>query len=203
MIHVIGDSHAESTFKGIPEVTTHHLGPLTMKRAAHEDDYFLAAGVAALALGPGDVLIVSCGEADVRCFLKPEIDAKHAAPEDLILPLVDRYLSRVAALAAKGALLGVLSAIPPATYTNVVAFRQTMVYQFPPTGTDEERAHYTRIMNRRLREGCAARGLLYVDIYTEYADDDGMMIYEQSDGMVHVGDTLQAREVLSCMGLLP
>jgi hypothetical protein len=202
MIDSIGDSHAESTFRGIPEVATHHLGPLTMKRAAHDDDYFLASGVARLDLDPSDVLIVSCGEADVRCFIKPELDAKRAAPEDLLLPLVDRYLHRLQRLEANGARLGVLSIIPPATYTNVCAFRQAMIYQFPPTGTDAERAHYTRVMNQRLQEGCASRGLLYVNVYTEYADDDGMLIPEQSDGGVHIGDTLQVRKVLSRMELI-
>lgn len=202
MIHSIGDSHADFTFRGIPGVTIHHLGPLTMKRAAHADDYFLASGVREIGLCPEDTLIVSAGEGDVRCFLKPELDAKQMTPTALLAPLVDCYLDRVLTLDVNGARVGVLSITPPVTYTAVHAFRQVNTYQFPPTGTDEERAEYTRVLNDLLRQGCQTRGLIFVDTYSEYVDDDGMLIAEQSDGQVHIGDTSQVHVLLIRMGLL-
>jgi hypothetical protein len=202
MIHSIGDSHSESTFAGIPGVVSHHIGPLTMKRAAHEDDYFLATGVREIGLQSTDTLIVSCGEGDVRCFLKPELDAKQLTPEVLLAPLVDHYLDRVLALDVNGARVGVLSITPPVSHTTAHAFRRRMNYQFPPTGTDAERAQYTRVFNDLLARGCQARGLLFVDTYSEYVDDDGMLIAEQSDGGVHIGDTSQVHVLLIRMGLL-
>lgn len=202
MIHSIGDSHADFTFRGVPGVMIHHLGPLTMKRAAHMDDYFLATGVREIDLCPDDVLIVSAGEGDVRCFLKPELDAKRITPEALLAPLVATYLDRLLALETNGARVGVLSITPPVTYTTVHAFRQINTYQFPPTGTDAERAEYTHVLNDLLRHGCQARGLLFVDTYSEYVDDDGMLIAEQSDGQVHIGDTEQVHVLLIRMGLL-
>jgi hypothetical protein len=202
MIHSIGDSHSDFTFRGIPGVAIHHLGPLTMKRAAHADDYFLNEGVREIGLLPSDTLIVSAGEGDVRCFLKPELDAKQITPAALLPPLVDRYLDRVRGLEVNGARVGVLSITPPVTYTAVHAFRQVNTYQFPPTGTDAERAEYTRVLNDLLAHGCQTRGLLFIDTYSEYVDDDGMLIAEQSDGQVHIGDTSQVHVLLIRMGLL-
>ena len=57
---------------------------------------------------------------------------------------------------------------------------------FPFLGSDAERLHYVCYMNERLRAGCRARGLVFVDVYTDYSDVDGFLDPQLSDGKIHI-----------------
>jgi hypothetical protein len=209
MIHVVGDSHTEYTFAGVDGVTIHHLGPMSMKRIGrgfHRDpedetgtryfkDTILTNAIRGMELESGDVLIFSCGEGETRCFIKPQLECNILSLEELLQILVDRYLDRIKTFARNGVRVGVLCITPPTTYERAMG-------KYEPAGTDEERVHYTRVFNRILADGCRARGLLFVDTYSSYANERGMLIEELSDGGVHIGDTSRVRPILVEMGLL-
>lgn len=208
MIHVIGDSHSVFTFAGIDGVTIHHIGPVTMKRIGRgffrdpEDstgrhylkDTVLTNEILGMELKPSDVLIFSCGEGETRCFIKPQLECNSISLEELLQFLADRFLDRIKLFGRDGVCVGVLSIVPPTTYDRAMG-------EMEPAGTDEERALYTRTLNAILERGCRDRGLLFLDVYSRYVDEHGMMILELSDGGVHIKDNSRVRSVLAEMGL--
>jgi len=192
MIHVIGDSHCLYTFREIEDVSAYHIGPVTMKRVGYLEDSLLADTVREIPIGSGDVVLLSFGEIDMRCWVKV-----HLVRHDLYFLLtrwVRRYLHRVMTLPTGVAKVGILSVPPP------MPRERCQSAEFPVAGTDEERAEYTRVANKLLAEGCKERGLLYVDVYSRYADAAGMLKVEMSDKIVHILDTRHVPECLAAAG---
>lgn len=216
MIHTYGDSHAAHTFYRVPWTIPHPLGPVTMRRMStgrtrkdrslqyapseanieHVDDTLLQDTINQTNLGKADVVIVSCGEGDVRCFIKPQLAHDHLTAEQYLRPLVAGYAARVAALETRGARKAILSVPPPATY------ERSYSDQWPPTAGDAERAYYTHIINHYLRIDCRAHGLLYVDVHRHYANDEGLLICELSDGGVHICAEAGVLAALKEVGIL-
>lgn len=223
MIHTYGDSHAYYTFVGVPGVIVHALGPVTMRRIStgrtrkdrslnyavseaateHVDDTVLQDAVAATALVPADLIIVSCGEGDVRCFLKPQLAHDQVTAEAYLAAMAARYVDRVTALDRRGAHTGVLSVPPPAPYERAwsIAWPPSQL-NVPPAGGDAERAYFTRVLNYHLACACAAKGLLYVDVHGRCADAEGMLIAELSDGGVHIVNPTGVQAALAAIGML-
>ena len=221
MIFAIGDSHAWFTFAGIPGVKFIPLGPVTMKRigsgrvrtspppelglflgdrwgdvdVVYGPDTALVDAVQKIQPQPGDVLILSCGESDVRCFIKYQVE-NGADLDELLGGMVAAYIERAATLEVNGARVAISSITPPTTRERCSDLR------FPAGGTDEERVVYTRKLNALLAAGCPPRGLLFIDTFDKYADENGMIRLELSDGGVHVKITDSTRDVLRDMGLI-
>ena len=198
MIHTIGDSHALYSFAGLPGITTHTIGPVTLKRAGYLEDELLPKAVAALALTPTDVLICCFGEPDCRCFIHPQaIRPRHNDLDVILPPWVDRYLDRLTTLPLHGARLVVFNVPPPTTY------EQACNKLLPAAGSDAERASYTRRLNHLLQTRCAQRQILYLNVYDYYATPDGMLNPLFSDGGVHIGNPTGVYEALQALRLLP
>ena len=191
MIHAIGDSHAVATFAGISGVATYHVGPVTMHRVGRPEEPLLPAVVAGLPLGQFDVLILCFGEIDVRCHIGRQLDRSGSTLEFVVHELVNRYLAMATTLVINDVLMAVLAVVPPVPADHAVN------PNFPVVGTNEERVEYTRALNRYLAEQCALRGVLFVDVYTPYCDEHGMLRPELSDGSVHIGDTSLVRNALA------
>jgi hypothetical protein len=197
MIHTVGDSHAEHTFAGIAGVVTHHLGPVTLKRVGYLEDELLPATVRALALRPADVLILCFGEIDVRCYVKPQMVRPGLDLDGLLSGWVERYLARATTLETNGARVGVLSVVPP------VPRERAANAHLPVAGSEDERATYTRAINRILAAACAVHGALFVDVYSACRDDHGMLPLDLTDGCVHVQSPVRVSGVLRELELLP
>ena len=196
MIYAIGDSHAEITFGGVPGVRTHRVD-ITLKRAGYPEDDALLGAVGAMPLGPADVVIFCFGEPDCRSFVHPQAMRPVKNDVDALLETwVERYLVRLALLPLNGARVAILSVAPPTTTE-----RSQNPY-IAPAGTDAERADYARRMHAVLSAACRARGLIYVDTYSRYADDRGMLRLECADASVHVKDPAGVRRLLVDVGLL-
>lgn len=191
MIHAIGDSHADKTFGWIPGVIRHHLGPVTMHRVGREHEPLLQAATDEAEVTRDDTVIFCFGEIDARCH----VHQRMSTPV-LLEQLVGNYLDKVRSIRAHGARVGVLSVVPPTT------FERSFNLDLPVTGSDEDRVGYVQRMNRLLADGCRSRGLLFLDIYAEYADEHGMLIVDLADESVHVKDTSRVREVMRRMGLV-
>jgi len=195
MVHVLGDSQAPGTFGGASGVNAMCIGSITMRRAGWAEDPTLVRGLAAGMLAPGDVVLLCFGEIDVRFKMKARMSRRQACT--VVHELVCGYLDRVAQLDARGAQLGIVSIIPPNR-------RRTANTTVIPEGvTDEERSEYTAVLNAALRLGCQERGLLFVDVYSEYVDGDGLLPEELSElHGSHVGDRTKAHALLARMRLL-
>jgi hypothetical protein len=195
-VHTIGDSHAVYTFDQIKGVATHTIGPVTMKRIGYREDELLPAAVKQLPLRPTDVLILCFGEPDVRCYVKPQLEHRPVTLAALLQDLVDRYLDAAVVLPANGARVAVLSVTPPANFDRA---RHPLI---DPNGTDAERAEYTRVINTLLAHGCQARNLMFIDVYSVFTDDQGMLPPAVSDEFVHITDTARVRRLLIEMEVL-
>ncbi len=194
-LHTIGDSHAWATFVGMPGVSIHHLGPITMKRAGHLGEDLVPRTVAAVAPPASDSLLFSFGEIDLRCWVKVWIDNHRRQEEELLLDWSTLYLDKLASIAtpARKAVLGVPPPAPKARIDRI---------EFPVAGTDAERISYNRTLNHLLEAGCAERGFAFANT-SMYADADGMLRLDLADASVHIANTTMLRAELSRLGLLP
>ena len=202
MIHVIGDSHALFSTRGIDGVVSHSLGPVSMRRLGYPEDTLLPDAVAALNLTAADVLLTSSGEGDVRCFIHPQLEHRKITADDLLGSMAERYATNLAALPT-AARRGVLSVPPPAPYARAWDMRfPPGQLNVPPAGTDAERVQYARTLNAHLAQACVTRGLIFVDIFTPYATVDGLLEFALSDGCVHINVTDRVRAAFVAGGLL-
>lgn len=223
MIHSIGDSHAYYTFAGIPGVLFQPLGPVTMRRLGsgrvrkghkagedycpdktgveYEPDTLLQSKISRINPNPSDVIIISCGEGDVRCFIKPHLERTGEDVEPFLAALATAYVARMTALDANGARIGIASITPPTTR------ERASTVHWPAAGTDAERVSYARTINRTLAEKCAKHGLLFVDTYADFSDADGMIRIDLADKGVHVRHTQESARMLHdkliALGMLP
>lgn len=190
MNHTVGDSHAKMTFDFVRGVTSHHLGPITMKRAGHEDDPLIPETLARIALSSHDVVIFCFGEIDVRCHLDPMVRDGVTATQ-VLEAWTSRYLNRLATLDTRGARKAVLGLPPPTT------LRYSFNKDFPVAGTTRSRVGYVREANRLLAAGCAARGFIFIDIYTPFTDPWGSLNRLKSDDSVHISDPVTIASILA------
>lgn len=181
MIHSIGDSHSWLTFAGIPEVESHHLGPVTMKRISRPEEDLLPTTVKGIVRGPDDILLFAFGEIDLRCW----VDVRHRQHESgkasiMLIEWIEAYLNKVDLCGGDGGRIVVMSIPPPVTAEKAYNV------DFPIRGTDAQRVEWTRLANDLLAEGCQKRGMVYLDLYTPFADERGMLPDHLSDSSVHL-----------------
>lgn len=176
---VFGDSHAQFCFDRIKGAQINWLGPVTMHRVGRDGAWFLNGWQP---VEPGLDVVFIFGEIDVRCHIGRISDETSVSRQELCTQLVDRYLN---ALEMQRSALDigriVVSCVPPpadgAGLDNI---------DFPVYGTWADRAEITRLLNHSLREGCAARNVLFLDFHSDYSTPEGFIISDLSDGSVHI-----------------
>ena len=60
-----------------------------------------------------------------------------------------------------------------------------------------------RYFNDRLRAECARHGFRFFDVYEQYADCDGFLSEEYSDGNVHIGNGIWLDKFIADLNLKP
>lgn len=198
MIYTTGDSHAQWTFHDIPGVKVHSISMLTMQRIGYMEDDLIPGIVAEMPLTSADVLILASGEIDCRAHIKPRLDHRKISLEDLVGGWVERYLERAITLDTKGARV-VICGVPPPVPEGEIIYGGVVL---PVEGSNAERVNYTKTCNRLLAEGCAKRGLAFIDVYDVYADERGLLRPELSDGSVHIAKTEGVRAEMRRLGLI-
>lgn len=208
----MGDSHSR-LFAGIPGAVCIHIGPITMRRMAYQKDSLMQDTVTSLMTGtpfseyvrgicttspgnPVDVIAFSFGEGDVRCFITKTAETLKMDVDAYLSDLVDNCLKRLAAFEMHGARCAILSIPPPAVY------KRAFVPNWPPQGSDAERSSWTKKINSMLAARSPAYGILFIDIYSEYAGPDGMLPLEVSDRRVHIADKTRLTALLTKMKLI-
>jgi hypothetical protein len=190
-LYSAGDSHAD-TLSGRPGVKVAHVGPVTAFRAGRRGELTrLFAGLVArrvptwaepvalrAVVRPRDRVLLCFGEIDVRAHF-----ARRAAEYDSVAQLSAFLAERLAAEARElagrtGAAVGIASVTPPAARVDDPGF--------PTHGTVDERVAWTRELNRAYGAACRRFGVVWVDAYDCFADRDGRLRPDVSDGAVHV-----------------
>jgi hypothetical protein len=181
-IHTVGDSHSQIPFLNAPNTVIHYLGPITLKRAGHPSENLLIDTVAHIypPVSRSDTLLFCLGEIDVRCWVHVHVTKRQRDLEELLNEWITLYLDKIAAL-SQMAKIAVLAVVPPAPQALIDRD------EFPVAGSDQERVLYTRRINHHLRQGCAQRNFVFVDL-SAYEDPQGMINPTLRDGSVHIAD---------------
>jgi len=188
----VGDSHSYIPFRTIAKVR--YMGAITMKRLGNPAEPLLHQAVAELTPQPGDILLAVCGEIDIRCWAHVHLQRrKDGDAATMLKEWAEAFLDKVASIPANGARLGVAAVVPPSPQMKIDR------KEYPVAGTDQDRAHYTVLLNDALRQGAAARNLLFLDQYSPYVGPDGMMRSDLVDSSVHINDIGPLRVALAAL----
>ena len=192
VIHTVGDSHSKDSFKDTSNARIHWLGPLTMRRVGYPEDH----SIVPFPVAPGDVVLFCFGEIDVRCHVKNLMNFGRSMDTVLKDMMVDRYVAKLVSLRSvfPNARLAVMSVVPPAYRESCVDNKEV-----PFSGTDEERSSYTARLNELLKTACGLNGLEYLDSYSLYKDDKGMLPIDMMRN-THIGNTKKLNEHLVQLG---
>lgn len=199
-IHIFGDSHASFCFSNerteIPrkehsyyhymddsiskqiEFSINWFGSKTMFSIAR--DRLNAINLKNFGVQEDDVVVFVFGEIDARCHIGKQRDIKKRDLEEIINSLTRGFIQAIEEnkMLFQTLYCVVVSVTPP---TND-AFNEV----FPYHGTLEDRATITRQLNDALQSLCTQHAIDFLDIYSHYANKDGILDNAQSDGVVHV-----------------
>lgn len=190
--HTFGDSHAKFPWEHVVvenlKISVHWLGPKLMHTFGREKKNVV--DIAKFGVRSGDVVCFSFGEIDCRCHVK-----KHAENGDyqtVIDRLVEQYADAIEDNTKdRNVHTCVFNVVPPAAANS---FRDNPDY--PLTGTDAERRAYVSYMNDRLAQMCAQKGFTFIAVHDAYADENGMLNRQLSDGSVHLRNPIHVEEFL-------
>lgn len=196
MITVIGDSHA-TLYSNVPErnrgvwddtslqdlFDIRWLGPYTLWRLCREQEkfidlnskiYYNSTGITAHTQAVTTDVMLVLGEIDMRCHIM-KFDPIQKADEmtDLLCKFMTKFKPQFNLH---------FQSIVPTIYRENFGDKKPL---FPFVGNDEERRDATLYMNKKIKEMCEANGFGYFDIFDLYADENDMMDFDKSDGIVH------------------
>lgn len=196
-LHTIGDSHSAIPFQQIPGVVFHHLGPvLCFTVGKHKHDLVNGINISTFAQ-PGDAVIFVFGEIDCRCQIHKFISSNRSYVDVIDGIIKDYFVALQENEKLVPVKMVVYNVIPPSSEVGT-----PIDPAYPFVGTDYDRLTYVRYFNDQLRAKCADAGYLFMDVYDKYADDEGFLNPELSDGHVHVKDPRYLQEWLVAHGLL-
>lgn len=180
-IHTIGDSHSDNGWSG---VVNHHLGPVLCYSFGKEK--LNRCDIRNFNIQDGDTIIFCLGEIDCRCHVHKHV-TNASTYQDIIHNIVDRYFEaielNVSIAQIKLKNVCVYNVVPPIQKHNTHENPE-----YPYLGSDEERKQYVLYFNEKLKEKCREKKYIFFDIYNHYADENGFLSKELSDGNVHISN---------------
>jgi hypothetical protein len=181
-IHTFGDSHAVDGWPG--EVISHHLGPILCHSFGAEK--LLRCDLRNFKILDGDVVIFCFGEIDCRCHVKKHI-TEGKTYKDVIDEIVKNYFdaikANIAVLDKKLQTVCVYNVVPAVHKHNTW---ENPAYPF--LGSDEERSQFVKYFNENVEAYCVNNEFVFINVHDHYADSDGFLCKELSDGNVHIAD---------------
>ncbi|GIV44035.1 MAG: hypothetical protein KatS3mg035_1158 [Bacteroidia bacterium] len=194
-LYSFGDSHADFSFRGIIEdpLKRINFGPITMHRVRRDKINFLELYKHQFKKDvPKNSTVFFCfGEIDVRCHVKNQTEEQKRSAEEIIDNLVGDYIEHIKTQKQFFDRIGVLSITPPACISW--AFGNS---QYPFVGSNEERVLYTKTANSLLKEKCRDNNIMFLDVFNDYADENGLLTSEVSNDGVHIKNTNFVKEKL-------
>lgn len=198
LFHTVGDSH--SKFGWPPCVIQHWQGPLLCYNVDRVDLRKVEPPI-----HEGDAVCLCFGEIDCRCHVwkhcVERAGDKGKPYQEFIDGIIEKYFAHLRAqvkLLPQGVKIFVYNVPPPVRRCEAEENPQ-----FPYLGEDEERQNYVLYFNKRLFAECRRAGFRYFDVYDSYADKDGFLKTEYSDGQVHISDGVWIDEVIKGLALKP
>jgi hypothetical protein len=203
-IFIVGDSHTEE-FLGIPDIKIVHLGSVTMHRVGREtldtqklfslgcDVYALDYANPRYSLGSplnsdeidlirmgeipvqdGDAVLYSLGQIDAGWHIYKQAQQQNRSVEAIVDDVVFAFMSSITRF--PHAINIIYSITPPIDYP----------INPPYEGSLEERVQITKYFNQRLKQACKVYDFEFLDVYDDYANDQGSLRPELSRGDHHI-----------------
>lgn len=185
MLHVFGDSHSK-IFEHYEHTRVHWLGPITMHRISRDGINFL--DIKKYNVEDYDTVMYVFGEIDVRVHIGKQRDTQNVDLDIIINTLVRNYITTILVNAQNFKSLSsiIMCPVPP---TNA-SFDEG----YPYYGSVEDRISITKRLNQLLKEQAALYQIKVLDVYSQFANETGILEPSLSDGFVHIG--MQAKEKL-------
>ncbi len=127
-----------------------------------------------------DIVIFAFGEVDVRAHIGRQRDEKKRDLSEIIDTLVTKYFKFIKANKQQfnNIYCVVMSVVPPS---------DTCVDpSMPFYGTLEDRVNITKMLNQKLQNVCRQEKFEFLDVYSLFANEKGFLIYQLSDGCMHI-----------------
>lgn len=183
VIHTIGDSHSQN---GWVTAIKHHIGPLLCYSFGKEK--LKRIDIRRFNIRDGDTIIFCLGEIDCRCHIHKHI-SKTTSYQDIINNIVDNYFEaielNVSISQIKFKNICVYNVVPPVQKHNTEENPK-----YPYLGTDEERKQYVLYFNKKLKDKCTEKNMVFFDVYDNYKDKNGFLRKDLSDGNVHISNAI-------------
>lgn len=178
-IFVIGDSHCKF---GWQNIIFNWLRGRTCYRFGKKNlqDFNIRHLVQDCGLWNGDIIIFTVGEVDCRCHVHKHISPSRSY-KDVIDDLIINYMETVKLLVSDVGLslyVYIYNIVPPR--------KSSYDPERPIMACKEDRLKFVKYFNSKLKEECKKNGFGFFDIYDKYADEEGYLIYEFSDGFHHI-----------------
>jgi hypothetical protein len=176
--YVIGDSHTLA-FDGMQDCHICYLGPILMHRVGR--DSLRAVNLEKLGVTDESTVVYVFGEIDVRCHIGKQRDEHNRNIDEIITTLATSYINTILENQSHYNKLQsvIYNIVPP--FKNCISHSKYTVY-----GTTEDRISLTKMVNNTLKKLCDQHGIHFLDIYDNYAAEDGTLRIELSDGNVHI-----------------
>lgn len=173
-VHIFGDSHSLE-FRNISRCNIHYLGPITMHRIGRDGINIHNSGIK-----EKDAIVFCFGEIDIRCHILKQVILFHRSQNEVIWELATKYIEKILVNRSryKDVSYIVYSITPP---TDIV-FNP----DFPYFGSIQDRVAITKQLNSVLADLCRLNDLLFLNVYKDYALEDGTLNPDLSDGNVHI-----------------
>jgi hypothetical protein len=197
-IHTFGDSHSSAGWVHIPGIKIHAIGSILAYSLGREAKPRFNIADRRYNVKENDTVIFCLGEIDCRGHVH-----KHIRPNKSYQQVIDEviinYFRGIEMNARQFHKLRVCvyNAVPPIEKDKVAIQFQVDNPTWPFLGTNEERLLYHRYFNKCVADECAKRGYVFVDIFDKYADENGFLREDLSDGITHIKDPQYLKEFIN------
>lgn len=195
MIQIFGDSHSFYTFIDFDDniIRKNHLGAITMHRVGRDKLIILDENY----IINNSLCIFCFGEIDVRTHFYKQIEEKKRKEEEVINSLVYNYIETIKLnIINKKIVTGIMSIIPPSYKENKDESARIKWYKFCFNGSDKQRAHWTFLVNKELKKYCINNNWEYIDIYSLYVDENGMLKDQYCNDGCHITDRIFIKQYM-------
>ena len=180
-MYIYGDSHPLLLFKDcrLPHTNLFQYA-ITMYRIGRDNSIYN------FKKDHNDANRIFClcyGEVDVRCHIGTFVEKERHLP-DICYELISAYFNTIFNNITEYKAV-IIIAIPPPVAKEDHVHPHTGI---PFIGTNDERVHYTNVMNTLLKEFCDQFSYTYFNPYDPYKRADGCLDYSLSDHCLHIGD---------------
>jgi hypothetical protein len=165
-IHVIGDCHSLA-FESVPNCTVHHLNSVTMHRVGR--DKLDIVDLQKFNIEPEDICIFSFGEIDARIHIAKQRDINNRHVDEIIDTLVTNYIHTINLNRERYGNFSIVYTIVPASNLGI-EINPTSFYS-----TVEDRLGIVKKLNAELIKKCSESNIAVLDVYDDYANEQGYL----------------------------